>query len=328
MTGRRSAVSRGATLRSSSAAKRASPSLQARRGGHRAVDRGDPEVSAQGKPALILMDELLNYLNRERNRKRAWAASSIPSSKTCQRRRRAQIGRARVSLPSVVDRDDAEDEADFQRFEKPFGPPRQGNDHVGRSRRRRRSSRRLFEWAAARRREKDCGEYADWVQAHRTRSQTGSPSTREGHVRRHLSVPPVPAVRIEQSGQALPRFQQTRGVMRLLALWVANAYQADSRRSQGSAHRHRELHHSTIHCSDRHLRAARGAKLEGAVTTTFAARRTHMRSASTKRRWRRYARRASSESRKLPSSSNRTADRRSRGGHSRRFVSRSPNPES
>jgi hypothetical protein len=31
---------------------------------------------------------------------------------------------------------------------------------------------------------------------------------------------------LERKWQALPRFQQTRGVLRLLALWVANAYQA------------------------------------------------------------------------------------------------------
>jgi hypothetical protein len=39
------------------------------------------------------------------------------------------------------------------------------------------------------------------------------------HGRRHGCL-------FERKWQALPRFQQTRGILRLLALWVANAYQA------------------------------------------------------------------------------------------------------
>ena len=44
------------------------------------------------------------------------------------------------------------------------------------------------------------------------------------------SIPSVLSV-FERKWQSLPRFQRTRGVLRLLALWVAHAYQEEHRKA-------------------------------------------------------------------------------------------------
>ena len=72
----------------------------------------------------------------------------------------------------------------------------------------------------------------------------------------------------ERKWQALPRFQQTRGILRLLALWVANAYQAGFK----GAHKDPLIGMGTAPLDDPLFRSAifeqlGGAKLEGAVTT-------------------------------------------------------------
>jgi hypothetical protein len=69
-------------------------------------------------------------------------------------------------------------------------------------------------------------------------------------------------------------------------------------------------------------------KLGEALSTISAGRRTHMHSASTKRRSRRYARRASIRKSQPPSSSSQTEVRPRPRRHSRRFVLRSPNQTS
>jgi predicted AAA+ superfamily ATPase len=69
------------------------------------------------KPALILMDELLNYLNRERNRKSGLGGQLYSFVQNLSEEARAQDRVVLVvSLPSVVDEMTPEDEADFQRF--------------------------------------------------------------------------------------------------------------------------------------------------------------------------------------------------------------------
>jgi hypothetical protein len=65
------------------------------------------------------MDELLNYLNRERNRKTGLGGQLYSFVQNLSEEARAQDrGVLAVSLPSVVDEMTPEDEADFQRFKK------------------------------------------------------------------------------------------------------------------------------------------------------------------------------------------------------------------
>ena len=117
-----------------------------------------------------------------------------------------------------------EDEADFQRFEKLL-------DRLGKARIMSAEletseiiRRRLFEWGGLPDdAKKTAAEYADWVQAHRTQVPNWFPvdHANDAFAATYPFHPTLLSV-FERKWQALPRFQQTRGILRLLALWVAN----------------------------------------------------------------------------------------------------------
>ena len=223
------------------------------------------------KPALILMDELLNYLNRERCQKSGLGGQLYSFVQNLSEEARAQDRVVlAVSLPSVVDEMTPEDEADFQRFEKLL-------DRVGKAMIMSAESetseiirRRLFEWGGLPEdAKKTAAEYADWVQAHRTQVPNWFPvdHAKEAFAATYPFHPMLLSV-FERKWQALPRFQQTRGILRLLALWVANAYQADHKAARkdpligmGTAPLEDPLFRSAI------FEQLGGARLEGAVTT-------------------------------------------------------------
>jgi predicted AAA+ superfamily ATPase len=72
-----------------------------------------------------------------------------------------------------------------------------------------------------------CNEYGDWVREHRQQIPDwfAIDSAREAFAATYPFHPTVLSV-FERKWQTLPRFQQTRGILRLLALWVAKTYQA------------------------------------------------------------------------------------------------------
>lgn len=82
--------------------------------------------------------------------------------------------------------------------------------------------RRLFDWGGlppeARR---VAAEYGDWIIEHRKQVPQWFPvdNAREAIEATYPFHPMVLSV-FERKWQALPRFQQTRGILRLLALWV------------------------------------------------------------------------------------------------------------
>jgi hypothetical protein len=223
------------------------------------------------KPALILMDELLNYLNRERNRKTGLGGQLYSFVQNLSEEARAQDRVVlAVSLPSVVDEMTPEDEADFQRFEKLL-------DRLGKAMMMSAESetseiirRRLFEWGGLPDdAKKTAAEYAEWVQAHRAQVPNWFPvdHAKDAFAATYPFHPTLLSV-FERKWQALPRFQQTRGILRLLALWVANAYQAGFK----GAHKDPLIGMGTAPLDDPLFRSAifeqlGGAKLEGAVTT-------------------------------------------------------------
>jgi len=98
--------------------------------------------------------------------------------------------------------------------------------------------RRLFEWDESqltpdgrimltRDAVATCNEYGDWAREHRQQIPDwfATESARESFAATYPFHPTVLSV-FERKWQALPRFQQTRGILRLLALWVAKTYQA------------------------------------------------------------------------------------------------------
>ena len=223
------------------------------------------------KPALILMDELLNYLNRERNRKTGLGGQLYSFVQNLSEESRAQDRVVlAVSLPSVVDEMTPEDEADFQRFEKLLDRLGKAMIMSAESETSEIIRRRLFEWGGLPDdAKKTAAEYADWVQAHRNLIPNWFPvdHAKDAFAATYPFHPSLLSV-FERKWQALPRFQQTRGILRLLALWVANAYQAGFK----GAHKDPLIGMGTAPLDDPLFRSAifeqlGGAKLEGAVTT-------------------------------------------------------------
>ncbi len=231
------------------------------------------------KPCLILMDEIINYVSTYRRKGyNNYLYNFIQSlSETARSLDNVVLV---VSIPASEMEYTTEDEADEQRFKKML-------DRVGKAIMISAESetseiirRRLFEWEPGAvtpdgriMLPKDaintCNEYADWVVEHRASLPSWFPldNAREAFYTTYPFHPTVLSV-FERKWQALPRFQRTRGVLRLLALWVSNAYQQGNIR----AHRDALISLGTAPLDDSQFRAAvfeqlGETRLEGAVTT-------------------------------------------------------------
>jgi len=221
------------------------------------------------RPALILMDELLNFMGRNRKSGLTSQLYSFLQNLSEEARAQDRVVLA-VSLPSLLDEMTPEDESDFDRFQKLL-------DRVGKAMIMSAETetseiirRRLFEWGGlppeGRR---TAREYAEWVVAHRTQVPSWFPvdNAREAFEATYPFHPTLLSV-FERKWQALPRFQQTRGILRILALWISEAYMADHKGARkdplictGSAPLENALFRSPI------FEQLGGAKLEAAVTT-------------------------------------------------------------
>ena len=179
-----------------------------------------------GQPTLLLFDELMNYLSRNRKSGLGGQLYNFVQNLAEVVRSRSNVVLA-VSIPSLAMEMTAEDESDFNRFKKLL-------DRLGKAVMMSAETetseiirRRLFEWDGlppdARPTVK---EYADWIQEHREQMPTWFPvdTPYEAFAATYPFHPMVLSV-FERKWQVLPRFQQTRGVLRLLALWVSRAYQ-------------------------------------------------------------------------------------------------------
>jgi hypothetical protein len=109
--------------------------------------------------------------------------------------------------------------------------------------------------------------FATWINEHRQQVPTWFPidHAREAIAATYPFHPLVLSV-FERKWQSIPRFQQTRGVLRLLALWVSRAYQEGFRARTRSANRpgHGAARRSLFRAA---LFEQLGESVEGAVTT-------------------------------------------------------------
>lgn len=189
------------------------------------------------KPVLILMDELMNFVSRSRKSGLAAQLYNFIQNLSEEARGRDNMVLA-VSIPASELEMTAEDFSDYDRLKKLL-------DRVGKAVMMSAESetseiirRRLFEWdegqltpdgrvMLTRDALTTCNEYGDWVREHRQQIPDwfAIDSAREAFAATYPFHPTVLSV-FERKWQALPRFQQTRGVLRLLALWVAKTYQA------------------------------------------------------------------------------------------------------
>jgi hypothetical protein len=182
-------------------------------------------------PSLILIDELLNYVSRARR-------SGLSAQMYDFLQNLSEEARARdnlvvcVSIPASELEMNPEDQRDYNAYKKLL-------DRVGKAISMSSETevteiirRRLFEWGGlpdeAR---KTVREYAAWATDHAGELDglSGEDITErfEGCYPFHPQLISV----FQRKWQSLPRFQRTRGVLRLLALWVAWAFQEEHRRS-------------------------------------------------------------------------------------------------
>lgn len=226
------------------------------------------------RPVLILLDELMNYVSRTRKLGLGGQLHSFIQNLSESARGRSNVVLA-VSLPAAQLEMSAEDHADFERFRKIL-------DRLGKSVMMSAETetseiirRRLFEWEGLPPDAKPTvREYADWLQEHRDELPTWFPiDTAYETIAATFPFHPVTLSVFERKWRALPSFQQTRGVLRLLALWVARAYHEGYRGGSKDA----LITLGTAPLDDSDFRAAvfdqlGERRLEGAVTTDVAGR--------------------------------------------------------
>jgi hypothetical protein len=230
------------------------------------------------RPSLILVDELMNYISR--NRKSGLAVQLYNFIQNLSEEARGNNNVVLViSIPASELEMTADDQADYTRFKKML-------DRLGKpvimaveSETSEIIRRRLFEWdvrmiahsgrvlltkdAIA-----TCAEYADWVGDHRQQIPSWfQDNAREAFEATYPFHPMVLSV-FERKWQELPRFQQTRGVLRLLALWVSNAYKQGFK----GAHKDPMICLGSAPLEDSQFRSAvleqlGESRLEGALTT-------------------------------------------------------------
>ncbi len=240
---------------------------------------------ATDRPSLILVDELMNYVSRNRKSGLATQLYSFIQNLSEVARGSDNVVLV-VSIPASELEMSAEDQSDYERLHKML-------DRVGKAVMMSAEAetseiirRRLFEWdpkavsqdgrvLLSQEALMTAREYAEWLQENRAQIPGWFPvdhaqSTFESTYPFHPAVLSV----FERKWQELPRFQQTRGVLRLLALWVSHAYQQAFKRAEqvpliglGSAPLEEPIFRSAL------FEQLGESKLEGPVTTDICGKR-------------------------------------------------------
>jgi hypothetical protein len=179
------------------------------------------------RPALILLDELLNYASR--GRKSGMGDQLFDFIQNLSEEARGRTGLVLcVSIPASELEMNPDDQRDYDSLKKML-------DRVGKAMSMSSDTevteilrRRLFDWHGlpddAR---KTISAYSEWVTDHAAEVATpGGDSPGEVFAACYPFHPSVISV-FERKWQSLPRFQRTRGILRLLALWVSRAYRED-----------------------------------------------------------------------------------------------------
>jgi hypothetical protein len=237
------------------------------------------------RPSLILIDELLNYVSRNRRSGLSTQLYSFIQNLAEEARARDDVVLV-VSIPASELEMTAEDQSDYERFKKLL-------DRVGKavvmSAETETSEiirRRLFEWdmravgangrvLLPRDASTTAATFAEWLNENRTQFPAWFPADHARQVfESTYPFHPVVLSVFERKWQELPRFQQTRGVLRLLAMWVSAEYQ----RGFKGASRDPLIGLGTAPLHDSFFRSAvfeqlGETRLEGAVTTDIGGRK-------------------------------------------------------
>lgn len=182
-------------------------------------------------PTLVLMDELLNYVSRARTigLRDQFFTFLQNLSEECRGRNNMVLC---VSIPASELEMSPEDQRDYDSLKKLL-------DRLGKAIMMSADTemseiirRRLFEWGGL---PDDGGKtaaaYGEWAREHVQELSGVDPNTAVEMFRACYPFHPSVLSVFERKWQSLPRFQRTRGVLRLLALWVAHAYQEEHRQA-------------------------------------------------------------------------------------------------
>jgi hypothetical protein len=227
------------------------------------------------RPALILVDELMNYVSRYRQSGLSSQLYNFLQNLSETVRGRDNVVLA-VSTPASELEMGAEDFADHARFKKMLDRLGKAVVMAAEAETSEIIRRRLFEWgglpAEGRR---AAAEYAAWLLDHRHQIPSWFPVDHAAEIfEATYPFHPMALSVFERKWQTLPRFQQTRGVLRMLALWVSRAYQDGYK----GAHKDPLIGLGTAPLDDPLFRAAvfeqlGGSGLEAAVTTDITGKR-------------------------------------------------------
>lgn len=221
------------------------------------------------KSCLILMDEVMNYVSRSRKMGMATQMYNFLQNLSEESRGQDNVVLV-VSIPGSELEMSAEVQSDYERFKKLLDRLGKAVIMSAEAETSEIIRRRLFEWyGLPDDAKKTVAEYADWVIDHRQQLPNWFPidNARESFSATYPFHPMAISV-FERKWQALPRFQQTRGILRLLALWVSKGYQEGYK----GAHQDPLIGLGTAPLDDPLFRAAvfeqlGESRLEGAVTT-------------------------------------------------------------
>lgn len=179
------------------------------------------------KPSLILMDEIINYTNRSRKIGNGMAEQLQTFIHNLSETARSQNSVVlAISVPASELEMTTDDQGDYLRIEKLL--ERVGKAYIMSAKEETAEiiRRRLFDWTGVPKDAKPTiAEYADWVRVNRSLLPSWFPVD-HAYEAFEATYPfhPLTLSIFERKWAALPSFQQTRGVLKLLALWVSLIY--------------------------------------------------------------------------------------------------------
>ena len=226
------------------------------------------------QPVLVLLDELMNYISR--NRQSGLSAQLYNFIQNLSEEARAHKNLVlAVSIPASELEMNPEDQRDYESLKKLLDRLGKAVIMAVETETAEIIRRRLFDWAGLPEEAKRTVDaYANWIDEHR--QIVGDFDADTARERFEACYPFHPALLsvFERKWQTLPRFQKTRGVLRLLALWVSYAYQTGYK----GAHRDPLIGLGTAPIADPMFRAALfeqlgNSDLDAAVTTDIAGRK-------------------------------------------------------
>jgi hypothetical protein len=187
------------------------------------------------QPCLILMDELINYMSRNRKIGLADQLYNFIQSLSEAARGRENVVLV-ISLPKAANEMTPEDESDYQRFIKLLGRVSKPVAIASETEVSEIIRRRLFEWDRSAINQDGrmilnadakavCSAYAQWVMQYRSSLSPEFPfDNAQQEFEAAYPFHPVVLSLFQRKWRSLPQFQQTRGILKLLAQWVAEAF--------------------------------------------------------------------------------------------------------